>query len=916
MATMHFQNRWRKTVMVGLGCAFFGPSLGAQVELDVPPQDNVLAVARPSVRVNLPLFVNTGETVPFEIRVHSPSGNPVDVTLLNPVPGMVVPPMKQVSSGARRSAQWIVTDAEGGFHDFQFLVTDSVHPEVRAKKSVEVHVLGESSHSAMTVGDVTGDGILDVVAIAHYVDQGPVLDTGALYVWEGGASPASTPTNKLTVPGAAAEDCLSYTRGAPGLQLRDITGDGVKDVVVASSIADHLGVEDLGAIYVWTGGPSLRKKTTPDATLHVPGIGEDSELGSLPNGLGVLLVDFTDDGIVDVLALSQRAEVNGRPETGAVYLWKGGQGVRGSVEPDAEFTLINGTMERLGNSSKQGMQLVDVNQDGHRDLVVASESSDHAKSDSGGIYLWWGGGDYSGTHLPDVIFVVDNPADNDGLGKTSGLGYRFADVTGDGHLDLVAGASQADVRVPPRSNQGLLFVWKGPTWSGNTKEDACLEILNGNDSDQLCHVFEGEGFLVEDFTGDGVADIFACAPGAKVQTKEDAGRAYLWKAANFLGRTDSDVTFRADETFADDELGDLDNGQYLDRNGFRMADIDADGILDIIGGASNKDFTGLTDVGGVFVWYGHDFVVDGPALYPSASLETANPSNGDKLGQAGLQIADVTGDGHPDIISGSRYIDAGEVDSGALCVWAGGPGNPQSSPTAMLIPGSGGANAALGNVLSYGLDFRTGDVNGDGIGDVIAAAPLADVELETESGTTVVSDAGAVFVWYGGPSLHGEQAAHATLRLDSPTTLDRLGYPGFEPFGGGEGLWISDVTDDGILDIVVMSKYHDFQGIADAGVIAVFAGGSLSGDTTPTATLGNPNAQVCDELGEAAGQGFQIFDFTGDGILDLVAAASSADVAAMNGGALYLWPGPLTNSTPPTVVFFDPNASAEDQLGL
>jgi hypothetical protein len=50
----------------------------------------------------------------------------------------------------------------------------------------------------------------------------------------------------------------------------DVTGDGVVDIVGVAAAADVAGVVDAGAVYLWTGGPSLAGAAGPTATWTIP----------------------------------------------------------------------------------------------------------------------------------------------------------------------------------------------------------------------------------------------------------------------------------------------------------------------------------------------------------------------------------------------------------------------------------------------------------------------------------------------------------------------------------------------------------------------------------------------------------------------------------------------------------------------
>ena len=115
---------------------------------------------------------------------------------------------------------------------------------------------------------MTGDGAFDIVAGAVFADRSGHANAGAIYVFEGGAL-GSQPDFTLAVSGAVANDNLGFIGGeeGQGIQLCDLTGDGILDIVAGASNVSVQAFADVGAIYVWPGNTSIAQ--SPTFTLSV-----------------------------------------------------------------------------------------------------------------------------------------------------------------------------------------------------------------------------------------------------------------------------------------------------------------------------------------------------------------------------------------------------------------------------------------------------------------------------------------------------------------------------------------------------------------------------------------------------------------------------------------------------------------------
>jgi hypothetical protein len=228
--------------------------------------------------------------------------------------------------------------------------------------------------------------------------------------------------------------------------------------------------------------------------------------------------------------------------------------------------------------------------------------------------------------------------------------------------------------------------------------------------------------------------------------------------------------------------------------------------------------------------------------------------------------------------------------------------------------------------------LASGDINNDGVRDLIVGAP--DVDF-TPQGGSLRANAGAVYVLFGRSS------------FPSPTIVDTnltaLSQPDIRIFGAAadDGLGFAvaagDVNGDGIDDLTIGAPGVDLIGTTprtNPGAVYIIFG--VTGLTPRTVDLSAPNASNVQIIGEQAddrfGSAMAIGDVNGgtSGPDLLVGAPASkgpdpVGAARANGGAAFLLPGgtglanPLAttkvidlNATPALVRIF---GKAESQLG-
>ncbi len=211
----------------------------------------------------------------------------------------------------------------------------------------------------------------------------------------------------------------------------------------------------------------------------------------------------------------------------------------------------------------------------------------------------------------------------------------------------------------------------------------------------------------------------------------------------------------------------------------------------------------------------------------------------EELGRSVSGIGDVNGDGLADVIIGSPGYDNGlAISVGKASVRSGADGSLLYSFLG-VTPGDWFGASVSG----------AGDVNGDGVPDLIIGAPYSD---------WVGNNSGRAFVYSG--------ATGGLLHVFDGVVNQRLGYAVSAA---------GDVNGDGFDDVIVGSE--------NMAVVRVYSGadGSLL-----HLVSGNPSTDFA--FGHAvSGAG----DVNGDGAEDFIVGASTADTNGTNSGAAYVYSG-------------------------
>ncbi len=857
--------RLEVTVVPGAATTPEGQPTSAEIAVWEDGAFEALAEGRVIVRVS---DRHTGEVVPF----------PIDVVAAAPIE-------TNAAGDSRLSGQTLVTDLDGDGHPELILGVPEADGGGYDSGAVFIHRGVEGGFSiapeltlttdgrlddtgaAVVVGDVTGDGLPDLIVGTPLSDiEG--TDRGAVRVHAGVAGDLVDTSAALTLIGQT-----QFDQFGGALAVCDINGDGRQDLVVGARFAEDENASPIpanaGAIHLYL-GTAVGLQTSPDQVIFGALPAEDGRLvgtAGLNLGFAMDAGDVDGDGRCDVavsaLAFSAGA---GRSNDGAVFVYRGlGADAfgPGGLAAAPSLVLLSNETTAAGAQLGRSVAVGDLDGDGRAEVVAGAPEfnlrvGDSTRSGNGLVVIW--PGDALPGEADPMRSTTDAPFRYVGRANLSETGDRFGYVVAIGDLD---GQAPGDLFVTARLDE------EAPYCISNCGTVHALAGLAGSlpDPSGPTHVYPGDAngqnfgsllAVAPDFDGDGLAEIAGRA-GTDSRTAPRLGLHFVRMST-------------LDTPAVELEQPHAPAGSRVGTALAVIPDIDGDGAPDLAVGAWRSQYEAASvqhRPGEVILLSGHARGGTTSVLQRIGGF--AGHSTGDVFGHALAVVQNATTSGAPALAVVARLDDTGSAcspartDTGAVHLFPFAEGGVETSPASVL----------WGPQAAQQIQSVTGaDVNGDGVGDVIIGGTGWDIGSTSDN-------RGGIAVFFGQPLAGGGSPVHRC----TPDFLglgiaagDVLGFA-LEPLG--------DLNGDGCDEIVASATQGDVPGFANAGLLHILwgFGAGCTFDAPMTTVMSPSNAAA------QAGLSLSAADIDGDGKVELAVGGTRWNNGRETVGAVWLVEG-------------------------